>query len=318
MSQIFVVGSSDTVSTGPSATTAAITSVPQNSATGYRPGENIEIDRDVLRGGERARHPAAADPSRRRPGESRGADRKVRARIGGDNTRLPLRGDEEQSRRHDRAQRGPQRAARTEGGSSIIGVSDRIPAVSGLSDYAAILPAHKIDPTAPLTGGVCARTPAIIPAIMALASQDPAGAPANCSEVTEQKLRAGIAAGGGTFNLDLHGLKLSSLKSGDFDWLNGMQTLNLSENQLTSLPTRLFEGLNGMQTLNLRNNQLTSLPTRLFEGLNGIQTLNLGHNQLTSLPTRLFEELETLQRIHAGEQPTHVAGERHLRLAHRT
>ena len=188
-------------------------------------------------------------------------------------------------------------ALRTEGGSSIIGVSDRIPAVSGLSDYAAILPAHKIDPTAPLTGGVCARTPAIIPAIMALASQDPAGAPANCSEVTEQKLRTGIAAGGGTFNLNLHGLKLSSLKSGDFDWLNGMQTLNLNNNQLTSLPTRLFEGLNGMQTLNLRNNQLTSLPTRLFEGLNGIQTLNLGHNQLTSLPTRLFEELETLQRI---------------------
>ena len=188
-------------------------------------------------------------------------------------------------------------ALRTEGGSSITAVSDGIPAVSGLSDYAALLPVQKIDPTAPLTGGVCARTPAIIPAIMALASQDPAGAPANCSEVTEQKLRAGIAAGGGTFNLNLHGLKLSSLKSGDFDWLNGMQTLNLSENQLTSLPTRLFEGLNGMQTLNLRNNQLTSLPTRLFEGLNGIQTLNLGHNQLTSLPTRLFEELETLQRI---------------------
>ena len=202
----------------------------------------------------------------------------------------------------------------TEGGSSITAVSDGTPAVSGLSDYATLLPVQKIDPTAPLTGGVCARTPAIIPAIMALASQDPAGAPANCSEVTEQKLRAGIAAGGGTFNLNLHGLKLSSLKSGDFDWLNGMQTLNLNNNQLTSLPTRLFEGLNGMQMLNLRDNQLTSLPTRLFEGLNGIQTLNLGHNQLNVAANEAVRRTRNSRENPAGEQPTHVAGERHVRL----
>ena len=227
MSQIFVVGSSDTVSTGPSATTAAITSVPQNSATGYRPGENIEItvtfsEAVNVRGTPQLRILLGDDPANL-------AEQIARYVRGSGGRTLVFRYEVTRSSPADTTGLNvAPNALRTEGGSSIIGVSDRIPAVSGLSNYAAILPAHKIDPTAPLTGGVCARTPAIIPAIMALASQDPAGAPANCSEVTEQKLRAGIAAGGGTFNLNLHGLKLSRLKSGDFDWLNGMQTLNLS------------------------------------------------------------------------------------------
>ena len=292
LSQVFVVGSSTTVSTGPTTTGASVIS---KTASAYRPGETIEIEVTfteavTVRGRPQLEILFGDDPL--------GLSGQIATYVrGSGTTKLVFSYEVTTGTPADTTGLNLSPNALRTGGTPITAVSDGVPAVYNLGDYDAILPAISVDPTAPLTGGVCARTPAIIPAIMALASQDPAGAPANCSEVTEQKLRAGIAAGGGTFDLDLHGLKLSSLKSGDFDWLNGMQTLNLSDNQLTSLPTRLFEGLNGMQTLNLRNNQLTSLPTRLFEGLNGIQTLNLGHNQLTSLPTRLFEELETLQRI---------------------
>ncbi len=61
-------------------------------------------------------------------------------------------------------------------------------------------------------------------------------------------------------SLDLSGMSIDSLMSGDFARLYTLHTLNLSNNQLTSLPDSIFSGLKTLDELNLSVNAVDPLP----------------------------------------------------------
>ncbi len=89
---------------------------------------------------------------------------------------------------------------------------------------------------------VCNRSQQVADAIAAAVS-----GVSDCNNVTEVQL-ATITA------LDLSGMSIVSLNTGDFTDLLSLTTLNLSNNQLEDLPDGIFQGLTSLTTLNLSGN----------------------------------------------------------------
>ncbi len=69
----------------------------------------------------------------------------------------------------------------------------------------------------------------------------------NAGDVTEAHLAA-------ITSLDLRGIGIIALKSGDFSGLTALTNLNLYNNELSSLPDGIFEGLTALTTLRLGSN----------------------------------------------------------------
>ena len=136
-----------------------------------------------------------------------------------------------------------------------------------------------------LADSICARTPEVRDAILALLSHN------DCGAVT----RADLASIGGT--LILHQRGITSLKYGDFSGLSNLQELWLYSNALTGLPAGVFSGLSNLQTLDLSANDLTSLPAGVFSGLGSLQILDLDGNALRSLPSGVFGGLSSLTHL---------------------
>ena len=132
---------------------------------------------------------------------------------------------------------------------------------------------------------VCDRTPEVRDALVTLAGVS------SCNDVTEEHL-AGITY------FSLYNLSITSLKTGDFDGLSQLQTLDLNRNQLTSLPENVFDELTSLTRLLLYKNQLTSLPEDVFDGLSSLSDLRLSYNKLTSLPEDVFDGLSSMSDLH--------------------
>ena len=135
---------------------------------------------------------------------------------------------------------------------------------------------------------VSERTPQVRDAIVAAVPGVDAAA-----DVTETHLAAITA-------LSLVDRNITSLKSGDFDGLTGLEELLLYGNQLTSLPEDIFSGLPSLRTLRFGLNQIISLPDGLFDGLTTLTDLRMIGNQLTSLPDGIFEGLTGLTQLRLG------------------
>ena len=103
--------------------------------------------------------------------------------------------------------------------------------------------------------------------------------------------------------LDLSNKNITSLKSGDFDGLTGMNELRLNNNTLASLPADIFSGLSSMTTLHLNNNDLTNLPVDIFSGLSSMINLDLGFNQFSTLPRNIFSGLRSLRNLNLADNP---------------
>ena len=138
--------------------------------------------------------------------------------------------------------------------------------------------AHKVDGSDEAdTGGVCERTPQVRDALVAAAQ---AAAQANdpdvedCSQVGDTQL-AGIAGA-----LSLGGQGIAALKPGDFAGLSGVTLVSLSSNALSALPAGVFDGLDAVTLLNLSDNALgaDSLEDGVFEPLTGLAQLVLSNN----------------------------------------
>ena len=121
--------------------------------------------------------------------------------------------------------------------------------------------------------------------------------------------------------------RLSSLPSGAFANLSGLQRLDLSNNFLDRLPRMAFGDLANLTELQLRNNSLRALdaallrplprlrhldlslnglsrlPPGLFDGLPALRSLSLRANRLQSLDRRTFEPLAGLQLLHVADNP---------------
>ena len=153
-----------------------------------------------------------------------------------------------------------------------------------LSQWTAAVTAMSAMPLPELPShSVCERTPQVREAIRAMLSL------ADCSAVTNGQLRM-IRV------LDLEFQSLTSLQSGDFSGMSGLESLYLRGNALASLPEDLFAGLTSLTRLNLQRNLLTSLPVGLFSGLDALRELWLDENPLTteSFPHGIFAGLSSL------------------------
>ena len=133
--------------------------------------------------------------------------------------------------------------------------------------------------------GVCARTEQVRDAIVEAVSGVDA-----CGAVTDSHLSAITA-------LDVAGSNISSLQSGDFSGMTGLESLKLSNNSLTTLPADVFSGLTALQDLRFYANDLSSLPSGVFSGLTALRRLALGANELSSLPSGVFSGLTSLRYL---------------------
>ena len=157
---------------------------------------------------------------------------------------------------------------------------------------------HKVDgATAALSGGVCERTPQVRDALMARV-QAADGTVTDCSLVTE----AHLGALTGALNLDgnVTGSRMTGLKPGDFEGLDGVTVLGLANNRLRDVPAGVFDPLTALTQLHLNNNEtaagdgLALLPAGVFDRLGALTWLSLQSNDLAALPPRIFEKLVNL------------------------
>ncbi len=112
----------------------------------------------------------------------------------------------------------------------------------------------------------------------------------DCHDVTEANLAM-------MTSLNLSGLSITSLKSGDFDGMLSLTTLSLSNNDLTHLPSGIFDDLVSLRELRLSQNKLTTLPGGIFSNLTSLTNLYLFSNDLASLPSDTFDGLSSLKHI---------------------
>ena len=166
--------------------------------------------------------------------------------------------------------------------------------------------------TANPSGGICARTPQVQIALLALVngattSSDP-GYQA-CQDIDGTDL----AALTGTLDLSLTTLTgalgpsdaiIDELRPGDFADLTGITTLTLTGHTgLTELPTNILVGLSALTTLDLSGNGLTELPANPFNGLTAttLTSIDLSSNALTALPPLSFGSLTALTSLDLGD-----------------
>ncbi len=141
------------------------------------------------------------------------------------------------------------------------------------------------------TVGICDRTPQVRAGILAAIS-DP---PPDCRAVLETDL-AGITS------LILGGAGITTLASGDFAGLSGLEVMNLLFTGLTTLPADVFDGLTALRRLSLADNtSLTTLPNGVFDSLTALEELGFDRNRLTTLPDGIFDRLTELERLSLGE-----------------
>ncbi len=133
---------------------------------------------------------------------------------------------------------------------------------------------HKIDgSTAGLSGGICARTPAVRDALLARVRTATSDTGLGCNAVTSAQLEALAGA------LELGSRGVRTLAAGDFTHLGAIAEVDLSGNDLAGLPAGAFAGLDDTLTgLDLSGNELAVLPARLFEDLTGLTALDLSGN----------------------------------------
>ncbi len=137
------------------------------------------------------------------------------------------------------------------------------------------------------SGGICGRTPQVRDAILVMLP-----GVSDCAAVTDSDL-SGITGRLGLNEKEI-AEEITALKSGDFQGLTNLQSLDLIDNSLETLPGDIFEGLAGLTSLLLTNNALETLPEDVFEPLGSLTTLNLENNALSALPEDVFDGLTSL------------------------
>ena len=138
------------------------------------------------------------------------------------------------------------------------------------------LTTNTIPITASTGTNVCGRTAQVRDAIIAGSTAT------ECTSITDLATITTI---------DVSGQLFSTLQSGDFAGLTGLQSLSLDGNILSALPATIFAGLSALQNLNLSGNALRILPANIFVGLTALRDLNLSINSLETLDAGLFNGL---------------------------
>ena len=166
-------------------------------------------------------------------------------------------------------------------------------------EFAAGAPLTLFDsPTPTPIPGICDRTQQVRDAIMAKLNEGlDTPEVTDCSEVTAEDL-SGIT---GAMELSIE--EIPALKSGDFEGLSNLNSLQMIDSGLETLPEDIFDGLTALHSLFIiGNDDLEALPENIFDGLTGLTNLHVsGNAALGELPEGIFDGLTSLGFLHLAE-----------------
>nr|XP_020477805.1 vasorin [Monopterus albus] len=100
-----------------------------------------------------------------------------------------------------------------------------------------------------------------------------------------------------TKSLYLFANGIEGLTAEDFDGLENMEMLDLSQNKLTKLQDRVFEPLTSLKNLDLSSNQITHISEECFQGLVLLERLYLYSNIIKNIHPAAFNGLEHLLEL---------------------
>ncbi|KAM3863462.1 vasorin b [Diretmus argenteus] len=100
-----------------------------------------------------------------------------------------------------------------------------------------------------------------------------------------------------TKNLYLFANGIEGLTTKDFDGLENLEMLDLSQNKLTELPDRVFESLTSLRNLDLSSNQITYISEECFQGMALLERLYLYNNHIKTIHPAAFNGLEQLLEL---------------------
>ena len=120
--------------------------------------------------------------------------------------------------------------------------------------------------------------------------------------------RANIKSVDKKFSEHLQGLKTLDLTDNrglviDPDSFQGMKDLQLFQCHscyISSLPEELFQGLVKLRRISLHDNKIAELPLQIFNGLTSLEELKLTRNRLSSLPAGIFDTADSLVDVDLG------------------
>ncbi len=119
------------------------------------------------------------------------------------------------------------------------------------------------------------------------------GAPVRCKAIRAAELSA-------IRYLRLSAKEISRLEPGDFEGLDGLQTLDLEGNHLSELNPSVLSGLKNLQNLILARNPLTSL-TQGLTMLNGLKRIDLSGCRISSVAPDVFEGNPNLKAVYLSD-----------------
>lgn len=97
--------------------------------------------------------------------------------------------------------------------------------------------------------------------------------------------------------LDLHSKNLDHIEGNDFDGLDCLSGLSISNNSISTLQNGIFDRLPKLNRLDAHSNQIRSLEGNIFEKNPKLRWLNLNINELLSIPQELFKNSKILQHL---------------------
>lgn len=100
-----------------------------------------------------------------------------------------------------------------------------------------------------------------------------------------------------TKSLYLFSNGIEVLTSEDFEGMENLEMLDLSQNKLTKLPERVFEHLTSLKNLDLSSNQITHISEECFQGMALLERLYLYSNQIETIHPAAFNGLEHLLEL---------------------
>ncbi|OWK11114.1 VASN [Cervus elaphus hippelaphus] len=90
---------------------------------------------------------------------------------------------------------------------------------------------------------------------------------------------------------------ITTLDTGSFAGLPGLQLLDLSQNQIASLPGGVFQPLANLSNLDLTANRLREITNETFRGLRRLERLYLGKNRIRHIQPGAFDALNRLLEL---------------------
>lgn len=100
-----------------------------------------------------------------------------------------------------------------------------------------------------------------------------------------------------TISLYLFDNGIEGLKAEDFDGLENLEMLDLSQNKLTELADRVFEPLTSLRNLDLSSNQITHISEECFHGMVLLERLYLYSNLIETIHPAAFNGLDHLLEL---------------------